>query len=83
MLLLCLPLIFLAGFISTLLPAAMAGPLQRLLGALFIASGVIAWLAAIIALWLLVASVVRKNPQVQFLVEFVLACAALVLLPRL
>lgn len=81
LLLLCFPLALVAGAVSLLLPPAMAEPLQRLLGALLIANGVVSALAALVAFTLLLASVLRRNPQVQFLVELVVAGALFLLLP--
>lgn len=79
--LLSFPALLLCGWCARVLPRDAQAKVDAVLGAIGWEFGLIFALAAVLALALFVASVVRKNPQVQFPAEFVVAATAIVLTP--
>lgn len=81
MLLLSFPLLYAANWISNVLPNSVSQPLSLFVGAVSTAEGFIALLAAIFGLALFIASALRKNPQIQFFIEFIAGGTYVVFMP--
>jgi len=81
MLLLSLPLLYAVNWLASFLPNLLSHPLSLFLGAAFTAEGVIALLAAIFGLALFIASALKKNPQLQFFIEFLVGGAYVFFMP--
>ncbi len=81
MLLLSLPLLYAVNWLASLLPNSVSRPISLFVGAAFSAGGFIALLVAIFGLALFIASALKKNPQLQFFVEFLAGGAYVFFMP--
>ena|SRR5437773_1369470 len=81
MLILYLPLLYLIALLSRTTPEPLAGYLSLYVGASAEYESLVLLFASIFGLSFFVASIVKRNPQFQFLLEFVAALGLILALP--